>query len=67
MNQVIVTIATYVLASSISYFSMSADSTATVRQVPPPAPPVEATTDNEEQTVTGDAADVYLDCSDCHR
>jgi hypothetical protein len=61
MNQVFITIATYVLASSISYFSMSTDSTTSVRQVPPPAPPVEATIDNDEQTVNGDAADVYLD------
>jgi hypothetical protein len=47
---------------------MSADSATTVRQVPPPAPPVEATTSGvEEQTVTGDAADTYLDCLECRR
>jgi hypothetical protein len=43
MNSIMITVASFILASSLSYFSMSdTGTTDSFRELPPPAPPVEA-------------------------
>ncbi|MFL6211143.1 MAG: hypothetical protein ACJ74W_20005 [Pyrinomonadaceae bacterium] len=52
MNKVMITVATLILASSLSYFSMSdTGNIESFRELPPPAPPVEAQVGSDEEKV----------------